>query len=798
MNILSKSCVVAVLFSLLIPSQGFSLSNSDNENFDRKKNQALGYILSKQIPDFHYSELIMDDKRSEDAFDLYLKQLDFQKRFLLQTDADQLRAFSDDIDDELFEGRIVLPDAGYDILGDRINVVEDIVEKLMEESDVTGLTPEDGTLSQQKADSSRTYTVKKGDTLGAIASIFPTVGMSEILNLNSLKDPGSLRVGMVLKIPPPDRTPKKLMVGQFDMAKTDQVETDPKKIKYAKDLPELQKRWKALLKMQIIGEYLDLSKERQTARDEDKPGTDNIASKNDIDLWQQSMAKVLKRNKSIFNRLRQETRQDHYDRFFNAVARSFDPHTNYIPPASKEQFDINMRGSLEGIGAMLREEDGLIKVVSIVPGSASAKTGKLKAEDVILEVQQEGEEPVDISDMRLRDAVRLIRGPKGTTVTLTVKKPDSSKVTIPIVRDVVQLEDTFVKSAVLNAPDGVKVGYIYIPSFYRDFEGKRNGKEEARNSTDDTRKAIEQLKENGVQGMILDLRDDGGGALMDAVDIAGMFIEHGPVVSVKNSFGESRTLEDFGGSVTYGGPLVVLVNKFSASASEIVAAALQDYGRAVIVGGPHTHGKGTVQTVVDLNSSRSVLRPFLSPYQQSDMGALKVTIQKFYRVNGGSTQWKGVVPDIVLPSLFAHVESGERYIDHSLPWDSTEGVSIIPWSKKLDLAEIKKRSDKRVAGSKKFAEIKEEAEKAKARAENTTIEVDLASMRKDRADVDASQKRVDELYNKHGMSDEVNKETGMEPTKEEKHKKWLKEINDDPYIKEGISIIEDIHGLQTP
>ena len=334
---------------------------------------------------------------------------------------------------------------------------------------------------------------------------------------------------------------------------------------------------------------------------------------------------------------------------------AFDPHTNYLSPSQREEFDIEMRGNLEGIGGTLREENGFIKVISIIPGSPSANKVCSQAGDTILEVAEKGADPIDITNMRLSDAVRLLRGPKGTEVRLTARKPDGTKEIIPIIRDVVQMEATFVKYTVIDAPDGGKIGYILIPSFYRDFKKTKDG-DDARNATDDTRKAIENLKKTKLEGIILDLRNDGGGSLIDAVNIAGLFIKSGPVVQVKDSNGKIRVLNDDDANIEYSGPLVVLVNQFSASASEIVAAALQDYKRAVIVGGEHTHGKGTVQTVVNLNKN---VRASNSK-EIGDVGALKVTIQKFYRITGGSTQYKGVVPDIVLPSLFQHLKSGEK------------------------------------------------------------------------------------------------------------------------------------------
>lgn len=792
MNILTKYCTVVLLFVVTASATAaLAVSALDQKDFDRRKNMTLGAILGRQLPVLHYSDKKMDDSLSEAAFDLYLKQLDFQKRFLLQTDVEQLNAFAVDIDDELLSGRITLPDTGYDILNERIDMVEQLTGVMLSDDSVLGLSPNAGSVVTDKA-AQKVYVVKKDDTVSSIAAQFPGVSVPDLLQANRMEKPVDLDPGRQLVIPAPWQVPELLQVGIFDMRSSDKVESEPKKMEFAKDISEMKEKWRQILKMQIISQYLDMRKDRAVARRDGKPGKDDIAIKNDIGLWKMALAKVKKRNKSFFHRLRQETLQDHYDRFFNAVTRAFGPHTNYVAPASKEQFDINMRGSLEGIGAMLREEDGVIRVTSIVPGSASARTGKLKAQDIILEVAQEGEEPVDVTDMRLRDAVRLIRGPKGSTVTLTVKTSDGSTVTVPIVRDVVQLEETFVKSAVLDGGNGMKIGYIYIPSFYRDFDATRNGNKTSRNSTDDTRKAIEELKEKYVDGIILDLRDDGGGALVDAVDITGLFIGSGPVVTVRNNYGEQRTLADTRDTLYYDGPLVVLVNKFSASASEIVAAALQDYGRAVIIGGEHTHGKGSVQTIVDLNDSK----PFLSMQNFGDLGALKVTIQKFYRVNGCSTQWKGVEPDIELPSLFAHVKSEERYLDYSLPWDSINAVPYEPWSRTLPLKELKRRSAERVAVNEKFNLISEEAAKAKKRAEDTIVDVELSNMLNKRLEAEVSEDRVGDLFKMHGTMDEDDLNDGVEPTPEEQHQKWLKEIKEDPYVLEGEAVLQDIRTLQ--
>lgn len=699
MKTIFRTFLISFLFLCVLVPAGSHAKSDAGPAIDISRNKLLGYMLSKQLPVMHFSDKLMNDDLAFAAFDLYLKQLDFQKRFLLQSDVDRLSILAPAIDNNLLKGHIVLPEVGYDILSTRLGEVEKM----------TG----------------------------------------------------------------------ELLAAGFDYNRDESYETDPEKLQYASSLADLRSRWRKILKGQIISRYLDLTEEQLKNKEE---------KKSDEDLWKQAEEKVAKRNKNFFNRMHQETKQDHYDRYFNAITRAFDPHTNYMPPANKEDFDIHMRGSLEGIGALLREEDGYIKVVSIIPGSASARQGRLQAEDIILEVGQSDSEPVEITDMRLRDAVRLIRGPKGSEVRLTVKKPDGVKEVIPIQRDVVQIEETFVKSTMLEGPGGSHIGYVMIPSFYRDFEKTRNGSD-ARNSTDDTRKAIEKLKKEGISGLILDLRNNGGGSLMDAVDTTGLFIKDGPVVQVKNSYGDKRVLSDDDSSITWNGPLLVLVNQFSASASEILAAALQDYGRAVIVGGAHTHGKGTVQTLLDMNENI----PLLHLKKYDDLGALKVTIQKFYRVNGGSTQYKGVEPDIVLPSLFQHLKSGEQYLDNSLPWDQVEPVPFSRYgSSPIDLEALLKKSKARVKNDDGLQAIADEAQKAIERSRETTISLKMSDMQAKRKEAQVAREKIGAHYLKYREEQEVERGDAPSEKPDENKDKWKAEVKEDPYIHEALLILKDM------
>jgi carboxyl-terminal processing protease len=561
-----------------------------------------------------------------------------------------------------------------------------------------------------------------------------------------------------------------LLNAGFDSGRIDYLQTDPKKIEHPADAEELKDRWRRSLKLEVIDSYLEEVEQENKKREEAKKPLINPESLEiDKQLWTAAVDKVRKKTRRFLDRLEKTDRQEHYNRYFDTVARAFDPHTSYMPPTSKEDFDIHMRGTLEGIGALLREDDGQIKVVNIIPGSPAEAQGQLQAEDVIMAVSEKDGEPVDISAMTIREAVALIRGPKGSTVRLSVAKPDGARLVIPIVRDVVKLEDTYVKSAVLKNKQGRKVGYVRIPSFYRDFSD--NQSEGSRNVTDDTRSELLKLTKEGVTGLILDLRGNGGGSLSDAVDVSGLFLPGGPVVQIKDSSGKIMVLEDEDSSVAYDGPMIVLINQFAASASEILAGALQDYGRALVVGGAHTHGKGTVQALLDMNRNL----PLLHLKKYDDLGALKVTIQQFYRINGSSTQYKGVEPDVALPSLLDYLESGEQYLDNSLPWDQVKPASHTTWNgPRIDSAAARLKTERYLAESEKFKKIEAESLRAKERKEKSLVPVYLAGVLKDRRELEQSRKETEAAGVLEG--DESEDAHGK------KSKKSLtEELADDPY-----------------
>jgi carboxyl-terminal processing protease len=692
----------ALLVLTLLFVTGRARAFEDHGSYDYNRARLLAYVLRHDLETFHFAHKKFDNKLSEDAFTLFLKQLDYQKRFLLQEDVKKLRVYSDHIDDEIKTAHIELPDAAAKIMEKRAADVQAMVKEILS------------------------------------------------------KD--------------------------FDFSKKETVQTDPEKIDYCKDENELRERWRKMLKLQVLTAYLNLQEEEaQSAKTDGKTEPAKTAPGK---LQGEAREKVMKSYGTLFNRTLHETEREHFDRYFTAITHAFDPHTDYMPPITKEDFDISMKGSLEGIGATLQEDDGYIKVSSVVPGGPAALQGQLHAEDLIIKVAEGDAGPIDLAYMDVRDAVKLIRGKKGTTVRLYIRKPDGHRLVIPIVRDVVKLEDSLVKGAILKDRDSdKKFGYLNIPSFYRDFEKTKNGGS-GRNVTDDVVKELKKLVSRNISGLIIDLRNNGGGALTDAVNIAGLFVKTGPVVQVKDGSGKIAVLSDDDEVINYDGPLVVLVNKFSASASEILAGALQDYGRAVIIGGERTHGKGTVQSMIDLNDSI----PFDNMDKYRTLGALKVTIQKFYRITGESTQYRGVQPDIVLPDKLDAIKSGEKYLDFALPWDTVKPVRYKKWPDLSgELPELKIRSSQRIRASKDFAEIESAVKEAAEYQKKTLQSLNIDDMRKERRTIKDIEKAESAF---HGIS-AADKKAAASMNAEERKELWLKDVNADVYVGEAESVLDD-------
>ncbi|MDO7851329.1 carboxy terminal-processing peptidase [Hymenobacter sp. CA1UV-4] len=518
---------------------------------------------------------------------------------------------------------------------------------------------------------------------------------------------------------------RQILAQPFDFSVQESWETDPTKATYAATPAEQREQWRKMLKYQTLARMSEMMDDEAKKKDKSLAANKVTASaattsdpvRTPAQLEAEARKRVLKYYDDVFADRLQLDANDRLADFANAIANSYDPHTDYFAPIVRENFDIEMSGRLEGTGALLQEDEGHLKVADIVAGSASARQGDLKVGDIILRVAQGAGEPVSVEGMRFDKAVKLIRGPKGTEVRLTVRKPDGATVVIPIIRDIVVKEETYAQSAIIKQ-NGKNYGYIHLPSFYADFSGKGG-----RNSASDVKAELAKLSKENVAGVVLDLRYNGGGSLRDAVDMSGLFVPSGPMVQVKTNRGKPEAVADTDPQVQYAGPLVVLVNKYSASASEILAAAMQDYRRAVIMGNT-TYGKGTVQQIIDLDNAVSPEVAALKP-----LGSVKLTIQKFYRVNGGSTQFKGVVPDITLPDVLTSYAKGEQQSDYPLQWDEIAPAAYQPVNSVPALDKLRAASAARVASSAGFRLITDAAKRATEQRKQTNLSLNLAAYR---------------------------------------------------------------------
>ncbi len=574
---------------------------------------------------------------------------------------------------------------------------------------------------------------------------------------------------------------REILAQPFDFSKEETVELDGEKRPWALDDAALREYWRKWLKYETLTRLHD--KQEQQAKGEDE----ELAGKTFEELEAMARKEVLDMMDNWYTRLKKRKRPDHLSVYLNAITNIFDPHTSYYKPIDKQNFDISMSGKLEGIGARLQADGEYTKVVEVVVGGPAWKQGGLEENDRILKVAQEGEEPVEVTGMTLDEVVQLIRGPKGTKVTLTVKKADGSIKDITIVRDVVIFEEGFAKSLLLENEHGETIGYIWLPRFYADFEDP-SGRQCAR----DVAREVEKLKNHNVDGIIIDLRNNGGGSLRDVVEMTGLFIEKGPIVQVKSRGRRPVVLDDEDPGVAWDGPLVVMVNSFSASASEIMAAALQDYRRAVIVGSKSTFGKGTVQRFFDLDRAlpgHNDLKP---------LGQIKITMQKFYRINGGATQLRGVTPDINLPDQYQYIDVGEKEQDYPLPWSQIEPVKYeqdVYVVKHLD--KIRKAAEARLARDTVWQKILAHAQWVKEQQDHTSHPLSLEKWEAETEAEEAYLEAYDKLFDREVIHtvrnldedlDHINSDEGRKARNEE----WIKNLKKDVYVAETLRIMHDL------
>jgi carboxyl-terminal processing protease len=568
--------------------------------------------------------------------------------------------------------------------------------------------------------------------------------------------------------------------------KDESIQLDGKKSKFVKSSTELKDKWRQSIKYRVLAKYAELREEQSYKKDTVK----DWKVMSDAVL-EDSARRVVKKNLDYYFRKIQKNGDDEFfSSFVNAISTNLDPHTDFFAPKEKQKFDEQMSGTFYGIGASLQSKDDACIVNQVISGSPAWKTGKLKADDKIMRVAQGEDEPVEITGWDIDDIVQIIRGKKGTTVRLFVKHKDGSEEIIPIVRDEVHQEEVFAKSAVFQ--DGnKKIGFIYLPEFYADFQ-----KQDGKRCAVDMRKEVLKLKDEGVDGMIIDLRYNGGGSLSDVVDIAGLFVGNGPVVQVKSRYGNNETLKARDRAPIYEGPLAIMINNGSASASEILAGALQDYKRAVIVGNS-SFGKGTVQRVFDMDQAYNGLKNKPS-VDVKPLGSLKMTVQKFYRVSGNSTQLQGVVPDVKLPDLFMYLEGGERRDKKALPWDMIEKSDYSALNS-LELKTVTEKSAARIKSNPIFNLIEDRAKQIKKQSDDNVYSLNLTKYLAQIAEAKAFGKKLEELDKTKELFDAYNCKADMDrviadDVSKKKNEDWLKSLKKDVNIKETVNILKDIIG----
>lgn len=663
------------------------------------KNDVIFELIFSSLNQRHYSPLKIDDAFSEKAFHAYLEDVDYNKKFLLQSDVDGLSKYKHEIDDQL--------------LNQRHDFYKEASELLVQR-------------------------VKERSAWSA-----------------------------------------EILAKPMNYTLDEEYETDSKKLSYAKSEADLKKEWEKMLKNQVLFRIDEMLLKQEKAAEKNDT---SVKIRSFDTLEADARRKTLKANEAWFKRLNKITPRERFSQFANAVTSVYDPHTEYFGPKEKKKFDQMMSGQFEGIGAKLAQRDGALKVEEVFVGSPSFKHG-LKSGDEIQKVAQGAGEAVDVSNMEIEDAIDLIKGKKGTEVRLTVKRSDNSIMIIPIIRDVIEIEDTFAKSAVLDNKN--KIGYVYLPTFYAPF-----GRNDGRHCAMDVRKEIEKLKKQNIKGLIIDIRSNGGGVLQEVVTMAGLFFPRGPVVQVKDKNAQS-VLEDKNPDVVWDGPLTILIDHSSASASEILAAAIQDYKRGVVIGTP-SFGKGTVQSFINLDAY--LIPPFdtIKP-----VGEVKITQQKFYRINGGATQIKGVTPDIILPDPYAFIDVGEKELSNPMPWDEISKADYKEFDN-INYSGLLKKSKSRVDKSAQFSLVEQQAKEVKSKKDDTKYSLQLDKFRAEQKQMREQNKKYEDLRKEiKGFNtfllDEDKARLAGDTSRLGREDRWAKALSKDPYVYEATNVLNDMN-----
>ena len=567
----------------------------------------------------------------------------------------------------------------------------------------------------------------------------------------------------------------------FNFQITEEINLDYESLEYAENTNELKKIWRKRLKLSALDGYA--SKKDINIQDKED---ESKKVKSDSEIEKESRTSIAENLKDFFQFNSELERTDWFSIYLNSIVSQFDPHTSYLAPEAKEVFDQNISGKFQGIGARLFKRNQQVEISEIIIGGPVWRDNLLNVGDIIIAVSQSlEEEPTEISLMKLTDATNLIKGEKGTNVFLTVKRVDGGIEQVVITRDIVELEETYAKSSIIK-DDSNSYGLINLPRFYVDFDDYGE-----RNAASDIKKEILGLKDKGINGLILDLRNNGGGSLKTVVDITGFFIEKGPVVQVKSIGGRKEILKDNDPSVIWDGPLVILVNEFSASASEILAAALQDYNRAIILGSKQTYGKGTVQNIIDLNN-------VISGNTYGDLGSLKITTDKFYRVNGGSTQLEGVKSDLIFPNRYSYIDIGEKDLENPLSWDKIDPARYDNSIKIFNQSQVISNSQKRISQNEYFSIIDQHAKLIKSKQDDKTISLDYRSYKEDQ---EIFKSQTDKLkiiekftspYSFEWNESNQNTSSSYNDDMKEKRDRWIESIEKDIYVDEAMNLLKDL------
>jgi carboxyl-terminal processing protease len=575
-----------------------------------------------------------------------------------------------------------------------------------------------------------------------------------------------------------------ILVKPFEFTKDETIQMDRDKLSFPKTEADRKEIWRKSLKYIVLGKFAELQEDREKNK-----GKKDFVQKADSTLEREARDYVRRRmERSMATKKTHENTDENFATFVNAIAQSMDPHTDYFPPVDKRSFDESMSGKFYGIGAQLKEDDGKIKIASLIAGMPAIRNGEIKVDDEIIKIAQGKGEPVDVTGYAVPDAVKLIRGAeKGSEVRLTIKKVDGTIKVVSLLRDEIKLEDTYAKSAVINGEH--KVGYIYLPEFYQDFQDPNGAR-----CSNDVAKEVAKLKAENVEGIIIDLRGNGGGSLSEVVKMAGLFIEEGPICQVKGRDEKATVLRDRDKNILYTGPLTVMVDEFSASASEIFAAAIQDYKRGIIIGSTSTYGKGTVQRNIPLSPESE--NPLFANRKTEDLGALKLTLQKFYRINGGATQLKGVTPDVILPDRMEYLKFREKDNTAALPWDEIAKAEYQPWTSTVSTDAVVSTTYDQVSKSPVFSKIKTNIEWLGANSDKE-YSLNIVKYKEEQKQFKATYKQLDELFKiskelnvKNAAADSIT--ISIAKDKIEKNKQWLKRISGDIYIDETLKVINNM------